>query len=80
MNAFIVEIPEDWPDDKRKSLYDVIRRLSFMLINESNGPHRARYAFTTTHNYESVDHLREAFAIPEDVEIIDGSQYDLSRI
>lgn len=80
MNAFILEIPDDWPDEKRMSLYDLISRLSFMLINESRGAHRSKYAFTTTHQYESVEHLRQEFAIPNDVEIIDGSPYDLSKI
>ena len=80
MNAFILHIPDNWTDEKRKELYDRIDKWSFMLLHFDGNFHRSRYAFVTEEQFADLDSVREAFRIPDDVIVIDGSHHDLSGI
>ena len=80
MNAFIVEIPDDWSDEKRKSLYDVLSRFAATLHNDDGDFRKSRLAFTTDRFYDNLDDVRSAFQIPDDVRLIDGHPFDFSRL
>jgi len=80
MYGYLVKIPDGWPDDKRKHLYNWLDKTSEGILHHDGNYRAPSYTFMTLEKFADLSSVYVSFQIPHDVEITDVSHWDWSQL